>query len=68
MMDAAAKVAMRRIQEFTPQAIANTAWAFGALQVRQDELLDLIADEASLRNSEFNDTARRTLTAAGYRE
>ena len=64
MLDAAATVAMRWIQEFTPQTIANTAWAFGALEMRHDGLLAALTAEASRRSASFSTDQRRLLTHA----
>ena len=48
---------MVRHEEFNPQGLANTAWAFATLGVRQEELLGAIAGRALVRVEEFNPEA-----------
>ena len=54
MLGAIAGRALVRFAEFNPQELANTAWAFATLRVRQEDLLDEIAREALVKLQEFN--------------
>ncbi len=42
---------------YNPQGMANTAWAFATLGVREEELLGAIAGRALVRLEEFNPQA-----------
>ena len=50
--------ALERLEEFGPQGLANTAWAFATLGVQQqEELLRTVARRALVRLQEFNPQA-----------
>ena len=54
---------MRSLEGCNPQDLANTAWAFATLGVRDEDLLRGIAGRALVRLEEFNPQVMAT--AAG---
>lgn len=47
------KLAVKKIKDFKPQAIANTAWAFAALGIKNEELMSALANEAVKKINDF---------------
>ena len=54
LWEAVARASLRRMREFTPQALANTAWPFATAGHASPALLDVIAVEAEPRVRELN--------------
>ena len=52
-----ARPAERRLTEFHPQEVANTAWAFATVNYRDEKLFAALAIAAELRLSELNPQA-----------
>ena len=50
---ALARVSERRLSEFDPQNVANTAWAFATTNHRDEKLFRALARAAEWRLSEF---------------
>ena len=51
---ALATAAERRLSEFNPQDVANTAWAFATMNYRDEKLFPALAIAAERRLSEFS--------------
>ena len=51
---ALARAAERRLSDFNPQNVANTAWAFATVNYRDEQLFAALAIAAERRLSEFN--------------
>ena len=51
---ALATAAERRLSEFNPQNVANTAWAFATVNYRDEKLFAALAIAAARRLSDFN--------------
>ena len=49
-----ARAAERRLSEFNPQGVANTAWTFVTVNYRDEKLFAALAIAAERRLSEFN--------------
>jgi len=49
-----AREAERRVSEFNAQGLANTAWAFATVRLRDEKLFMALAREAERRVSELN--------------
>jgi hypothetical protein len=54
LLDALAKAALNDIADFSPQDLANTAWAFATLKHRAPLLFDTIARAAPVRIGDFS--------------
>ena len=50
-----ARAAERRLSEFNPQGVANTAWAFATVNHRDEKLFAALAVAAERRLSKFNE-------------
>jgi hypothetical protein len=57
LLDAIAGAAPLRINEFSPQALSNTAWSFATLNHDAPALFDAIARAAQLQINEFSPQA-----------
>ena len=51
---ALARAAERRLSDFNPQDVANSAWAFATVKDRNEKLFAALARAAERRLSEFN--------------
>ena len=49
-----ARAAERRLSEFNPQELANTAWAFATVNHRDEKLFAALASAAERQLSDFN--------------
>ena len=54
LLDAIASEAARRLREFNPQGLTNTAWAYAKAGHAAPALLDAIAAEAATRVRELH--------------
>ena len=54
LVAALATAAERRLSDFNPQAVANTAWAFATVNYRDEKLFAALARVAERRLSNFN--------------
>ena len=54
LVAALATAAERRLSHFTPQAVANTAWAFATVNYRDEKLFAALARAAERRLSDYN--------------
>ena len=54
LVAALATAAERRLSNFNPQNVANTAWAFATANYRDEKLFAALAIAAEQRLSEFN--------------
>ena len=64
LFGALARAAERRLSEFNPQDVANTAWAFAAVKHRDEKLFAALARAAERRLSEFTVQADADLAQA----
>ena len=53
LVAALAKAAERRLSDFNPQAVANTAWAFATVNCRDEKLFAALAIAAERRLNDF---------------
>ena len=51
---ALARAAERRLSDFNPQDVANTAWAFAAVKYQDEKLFSALARASERRLSKFN--------------
>ena len=54
LVRALAKAAKRRLSDFNPQDVANTAWAFATVTFRDEKLFAALARAAERRLSDFH--------------
>ena len=54
MLGAIAAASISKIADFNPQDLANTAWAFATLQIKDEGLLGAIAAASISKIADFN--------------
>ena len=54
LVAALATAAKRRLSDFNPQEVANTAWAFATVNYRDEKLFAALARAAERRLTHFN--------------
>jgi hypothetical protein len=57
LLDALANTTMRRVNDFSPQGLANVAWAYATMNHTVPSLLGVIARTAQMRVDDFNPQA-----------
>ena len=53
LLAALARAAEKRLSDFNPQEVANTAWAFATVNYRDEKLFAALARAAERRLSDF---------------